>query len=144
VDLSADALEVARLNGRRLNITADFRQSDLFTDIGGRYEMIVSNPPYIPTGVIPTLEEEVRSYDPNLALDGGEDGLSFYRRIVEQASTRLEDGGWLLFEIGHDQGRCVRDMMENAGYGELQVVKDLAGRDRVVLGRRMYRRNRDV
>lgn len=144
VDLSADALEVERLNGRRLNITADFRQSDLFTDIGGRYEMIVSNPPYIPTGVIPTLEEEVRSYDPNLALDGGEDGLSFYRRIVEQASTRLEDGGWLLFEIGHDQGRCVRDMMENAGYGELQVVKDLAGRDRVVLGRRMYRRNRDV
>lgn len=144
VDLSADALEVARLNGRRLKITADFQQSDLFADIGGRYEMIVSNPPYIPTGVISTLEEEVRSYDPNLALDGGEDGLSFYRRIVEQASTHLEDGGWLLFEIGHDQGRCVRDMMENAGYGELQVVKDLAGRDRVVLGRRMYRRNRDV
>lgn len=139
-DLSREALEVAKINGDRLGVDAQFVRSDLFTDIRGKYDMIVSNPPYIPTGTVATLEQEVQGYDPAQALDGGVDGLDFYRRILEQAADYLEDGGWLLLEIGHDQGEAVRGQMEARGYRQLQVVRDLAGRNRVVLGRREDRR----
>lgn len=139
-DLSREALEVAKINGDRLGVDAQFVRSDLFTDIRGKYDMIVSNPPYIPTGTVATLEQEVQGYDPAQALDGGVDGLDFYRGILEQAADYLEDGGWLLLEIGHDQGEAVRGQMEARGYRQLQVVRDLAGRNRVVLGRREDRR----
>lgn len=143
VDISEAALEVARMNGKRLNIPAVFSKSDLFEQIDGYYDMIVSNPPYIPTSVIGSLEDEVRRFDPALALDGGEDGLDFYRRLIGASRDYLSPGGWLLLEIGHDQREAVLRMMEKAGYKELQAVSDLAGHDRVVMGRK-DRRNEDV
>mgnify|MGYP005809119387 CR=1 FL=1 len=143
VDISESALEVARINGKRLNIPAVFSKSDLFEQIDGYYDMIVSNPPYIPTSVIGNLEDEVRRFDPALALHGGEDGLDFYRRLIGTSWNYLSPGGWLLLEIGHDQKKAVLRMMEEAGYREPQSVKDLAGHDRVVMGRK-DRRNEDV
>ena len=143
VDISEAALEVARMNGKRLNIPAVFSKSDLFEQIDGYYDMIVSNPPYIPTSVIGSLEDEVRRFDPALALDGGEDGLDFYRRLIGASRDYLSPGGWLLLEIGHDQREAVLRMMEKAGYKELQAVSDLAGHDRVVMGQK-DRRNEDV
>lgn len=143
VDISEAALEVARMNGKRLNIPAVFFKSDLFEQIDGYYDMIVSNPPYIPTSVIGSLEDEVRRFDPALALDGGEDGLDFYRRLIGASRDYLSPGGWLLLEIGHDQREAVLRMMEKAGYKELQAVSDLAGHDRVVMGQK-DRRNEDV
>ena len=143
VDISEAALEVARMNGKRLNIPAVFSKSDLFEQIDGYYDMIVSNPPYIPTSVIGSLEDEVRRFDPALALDGGEDGLDFYRRLIGASRDYLSPGGWLLLEIGDDQREAVLRMMEKAGYKELQAVSDLAGHDRVVMGQK-DRRNEDV
>ena len=96
--------------------------------------MIVSNPPYIRTSVIEELEEEVKFHDPLLALDGKEDGLYFYRRIVEESVQYLNVGGRLYFEIGHDQGADVKNLMKDAGFSEVTVKKDLAGLDRVVFG----------
>lgn len=134
VDVSEEALEVAGENAKRLGVTAEFLQSDLFEKVEGKYDVIVSNPPYIPTDVIRGLSEEVRLHDPLLALDGEEDGLSFYRRIVEAAPDYLTEGGKLCFEIGHDQADAVCSLMIQRGFKELAVKKDLAGLDRVVLG----------
>ena len=100
----------------------------------GTYDVVVSNPPYIRTSVIETLQEEVKDHDPYLALDGKEDGLYFYRRIIEQAPAYLKKKGWLLFEIGSDQGEDVKNLMEQAGYTGVSVKKDLAGLDRAVFG----------
>ena len=97
--------------------------------------MIVSNPPYIATEVIGTLSPEVRLHDPLLALDGGEDGLLFYRRIAQQAASYLKKGGWLIVETGWDQGDSVSRLFADAGFVEVSVRKDLGGLDRVVLGR---------
>lgn len=143
-DVSGGALEVAKMNGKNLGIFADFRHSDLFAGIQERYDMIVSNPPYIPTKVIEGLEEEVRSHDPSLALDGGTDGLDFYRRISAEAGEYLNPGGWLLLEIGHDQAEAVLGLLKKNRYAQLQVVRDLAGLDRVIIGRKENRRNEDV
>lgn len=134
-DLSAQALEVARENAGNLSLNAEFVQSDLFEKIEGKFEIIVSNPPYIPSGEIPTLMEEVRDHDPLMALDGGEDGLCFYREIVKSAGRYLYPGGRLFLEIGCKQGVEVSALMEKAGYGEVTVCQDLAGLDRVVSGR---------
>lgn len=136
VDISPEALEVARENSRLLHIPATFLRSNLLNQVEGTFDLIVSNPPYIPRDVIEGLMEEVRDYEPRLALDGGEDGLDFYRRITCEAGEYLKPGGWLLMEIGQDQADDVRNMMEAAGYEEIQVVQDLAGLDRVVLGKK--------
>ena len=96
--------------------------------------MIVSNPPYIETAVIDTLQEEVRLHDPYIALDGKEDGLYFYRRIISEAGKYLKPQGKLMFEIGCDQAGAVEELMKNAGYEQITVKKDLAGLDRVVYG----------
>lgn len=133
-DLSADALDVAEENARRLGMEAEFVQSDLFENISGRYGMILSNPPYIRTSEIEKLQEEVRLYDPVLALDGREDGLYFYRRIVRESRGCLEKGGLLMFEIGFDQAEEVSGLMRDAGFTGIRVKKDLAGLDRVVSG----------
>lgn len=135
-DLSEEALAVAERNSRELDIPALWKISDLFSDISGTYDIIVSNPPYIESHVIDNLMEEVRDHEPRMALDGTEDGLYFYRRISREAGKYLAPGGVLAFEIGYDQGGPVRLMLENAGYEEIRVVKDLAGLDRVVLGRK--------
>lgn len=135
-DISAEALSVAWENARRQQVDVEFRQGDLFSPIEGRFDVIVSNPPYIPTGEIEGLMEEVRRFEPMLALDGSEDGLYFYRRLAAEAPDFLRDGGWLLVEIGCDQGRAVAELFEEAGFCEVNCKKDLAGLDRVVTGRR--------
>ena len=136
-DLSEPALKMAEENRRLLEIPeerAAFVQSDLFERIEGTYDMIVSNPPYIRTEEIRKLQEEVRLHDPYGALDGKEDGLYFYRRIISEAGGYFEHQGTLLFEIGYDQAEDVKRLMEEAGYSQIYVKKDLAGLDRVVGG----------
>lgn len=109
-------------------------ESDLFDGIEGRFDIIVSNPPYIRSGEIPGLMPEVREHEPVLALDGGEDGLDFYRRILEGCRAHLCGGGMLFLEIGYDQGEAVSGLLAEAGFLEVAVVKDYAGLDRVVCG----------
>lgn len=135
-DVSEEALKVARENSRRLEVPMTWIQSDLFAKIPEeeKYDVIVSNPPYIETAVIDTLQEEVRLHDPYIALDGKEDGLYFYRRIISEAGKYLKTQGKLMFEIGCDQAEAVEELMKNAGYEQITVKKDLAGLDRVVYG----------
>ena len=133
-DISKQAINVAKENAKLNNVNATFERSDLFEDVSDAFDVIVSNPPYIPTEVIGGLMPEVAVYEPMLALDGKEDGLHFYRRIVADASKYLKPNGKLLFEIGHDQGESVSSLMKEAGYQEVRVIKDLAGNDRVVIG----------
>lgn len=134
-DVSRAALEVAERNKARHQADVSFAESDLFENLEGRYDMILSNPPYIRTDVIGELEEEVRRYDPILALDGREDGLYFYREIICRAKAHLKNGGLLFFEIGYDQREAVTDLMRKNGYREIHAGKDLAGLDRIVTGR---------
>ena len=134
VDISDDALAVARENAQNLGLEAEFRHSDLLEKVEGKFDMIVSNPPYIETAVIDTLMPEVREHEPMLALDGREDGLYFYRRIVEQCTSYMTRGARLFFEIGYDQGEAVKDMMIHKGFCEVEIIKDYAGLDRVVTG----------
>lgn len=146
-DISEDALSVAKENAGRLQTgeRAVFVKSDLFSgeyfrQNGGKkrqeYDMLISNPPYIPTAEIHKLMDEVRFYDPFSALDGKEDGLYFYRRITEEAADHLKPGGWLLYEIGCNQGTAVSELLRKAGFCRVAVRKDLAGLDRVVLGQK--------
>ncbi len=134
-DISEKALAVAEENARLLDLAADFVQSDLFENVDGKFEIIVSNPPYIPAKMIPELMEEVREHDPLTALDGGGDGLDFYRKIIKEAEKYLYSGGMLFFEIGYDQAEAVSGYMKEAGYQDITVCKDLSGLDRVVSGR---------
>lgn len=139
VDLSERALAVARENQERLRserpeMKAQFLEGDLFAGLEERFDMIVSNPPYIKTDVIDTLMPEVREHEPVMALDGGADGLVFYHRIAGDAGAYLNGGGMLFFEIGCEQAEDVRSIMEAAGFREVEVVKDFAGLDRVVYG----------
>ena len=133
-DISAGALGVARKNKERLSLQADLVQSDLFLKLRGKFDVIVSNPPYIRRGEIPALMEEVRGHEPWLALDGHEDGLFFYRRIAGECRPYLKEGGRLYLEIGCDQGTEVPGILREQGFAGIQVVKDLAGLDRVVIG----------
>lgn len=144
-DISGEALQVAEENKRRLlGTSADARlpeipdcifvQSDLFENIEGRFDIIVSNPPYISADEIETLMPEVRDHEPRLALDGGGDGLFFYRRIIAESPGYLPGGGMLFFEIGCHQAEAVVMLMEEAGFLEVKTVKDYAGLDRVVYG----------
>ena len=134
VDISTKALEVAKQNAKNLGVTPTFLHSDLFENVSGRYDIIVSNPPYIRTKVIEELAEEVKLHDPMIALDGKEDGLYFYRKIIAESPNYLEKGGSLYFEIGHDQGEDVKTLMIERGFSDVTVKKDLAGLDRVVFG----------
>ena len=133
-DLSGEALKVAQKNAARLGVKAEFLQSDLFEAVEGQFDMIVSNPPYIPTKDIEGLMPEVRDHEPRMALDGMEDGLYYYREIVRQSPAYLKKGGRLLLEIGYDQGEAVRGLLCGAGFENVRVVKDLGELDRVVLG----------
>lgn len=139
VDLSAEALEVAERNVLKVLTPekaehAHFLQSDLFEKVEGKFEIIVSNPPYIASAEVEKLMPEVRDHEPRMALDGTEDGLYFYRRIIEEAGKHLVSSGMLFFEIGYDQGQAVSELMRTEGYCDVQVVQDYAGLDRVVLG----------
>lgn len=135
VDISQEALQVAVQNAELLGIRADFLKSDLYEKVTGKFDLLVSNPPYIERKVIPTLMEEVREYDPYIALDGGEDGLDFYRRIIGGAQDYLKRGGQILMEIGSGQAQAVSELLYEAGFKEIDVCKDFAGLNRVVSGR---------
>ena len=137
-DISKDALEVARQNAEQLGISdrVTFVQGDLFDELGqGGFDLIVSNPPYIRTDVIETLDAEVKDHEPVLALDGGTDGLDIYRRIAEEAPGYLKEGGCLMMEIGFDQAEEVAELLKE-GFDDVQVMKDLAGLDRIVSAKR--------
>ena len=120
-DLSEKALEVAQKNGSLLNLKAEWCLSNLFSHINGKYDIIVSNPPYIESAVIETLMEEVREHEPRMALDGKEDGLYFYREITKQAGVYLNAGGILAFEIGYNQGEAVSQMLKEEQYEEIKA-----------------------
>lgn len=140
VDLSESALEVANENASALlgnkspQPVYKFIRSDLFENVEGKYDIIVSNPPYIRSEVIETLMPEVKEHEPRMALDGSEDGLYFYRKITDLGKEYLKRGGMLYYEIGHDQGEEVSEIMRAAGFSDVQIVKDYAGLDRVVYG----------
>ncbi len=135
-DISKAALNVAKENADSLGLAdrAEFIETDLFPDNTiGKFDVIVSNPPYIATEVIKTLAPEVKDYEPNLALDGSKDGLEFYRRIVNGAGEYLFSSGYLIMEIGYDQAEAVKALLtENGKYHDIEVIKDYAGNDRVV------------
>lgn len=134
-DISKQALNVAKENAKLNEVPVLFERSDLFEHITDTYDVIVSNPPYIRTDVIPELMPEVQCFEPIEALDGKEDGLFFYRKMTAEAAKYLNPEGRLLFEIGYDQGEAVSQMMREAGFSEVRVIKDLAGNDRVVTGK---------
>lgn len=140
-DLSQGALHVAGNNAQTNCVEVSLVQGDLFENIKDKFDVIVSNPPYIATKDVGNLMPEVRDYEPQMALDGAEDGLFFYRRIMETSSQFLRNEGWLCFEIGYDQGESVSSLMRAAGFHEVTIKKDLAGLNRVVLGRRMEEEN---
>jgi release factor glutamine methyltransferase len=135
VDVSRDALKIARKNAEKHGIKADFINMDILTEIPQqKFDLVISNPPYIETDVIKTLQTEVKDYEPMLALDGGADGLIFYERIVEISPSILMDNGILAFEIGYNQGKAVSEMMRKS-FSDVRVIKDLCGNDRVVIGK---------
>ncbi|MGN0169974.1 MAG: peptide chain release factor N(5)-glutamine methyltransferase [Lachnospiraceae bacterium] len=135
-DISKDALLLAKENAKNNRAEVEFVYSDLFEKIEGTFHVIVSNPPYIKSAVIEGLDSEVKDYEPYEALDGKEDGLYFYRLIIEQSKEFLVPGGHLCFEIGYDQGAEVSELLKEQGYQDIQVKKDLAGLDRVITARK--------
>ena len=149
-DVSPMALQVAKKNADSLGVAdrADFVESDLFLapffqEKTGKdmplYDILISNPPYIRSADIEELMEEVRDHDPRLAVDGHEDGLDFYRKIVSEGQHFLKKDGWMLFEIGYDQGGDVSKLMKDNGFTDVQVARDLTGLDRVVLGKNSFK-----
>lgn len=151
-DLSEEALQMTCKNAKRYlegwellqesecasqeNRVFRLHHSDLFAafDKEARFDIIVSNPPYIPSAVIEGLEPEVRDFEPRMALDGTEDGLYFYKRLAEECTAFLNENGSVYFEIGHDQGEAVSELLAAHGFQDIKVIKDLAGQDRVVCG----------
>ena len=131
-EVQPEAVALAQENAGNLGIGATFIESDLFSQVQGKYDLIVSNPPYIESEVIKTLDREVREHEPMSALDGGTDGLEFYRRIADEARGFLSRGGMLFFEIGYNQAEAVSELLRLNGYIDIVVKKDLAGLDRVV------------
>jgi release factor glutamine methyltransferase len=132
VDVSTKALEIARQNNIINGANVKLLHSDLFENIHEKFDVIVSNPPYIPTKDIECLEEEVKIHEPMLALDGDTDGLRFYELICKNAAFHLNDNGKIFFEIGYNQGMDVYNLLKNNGFKDIQISKDLSGRDRMV------------
>jgi release factor-specific protein-(glutamine-N5) methyltransferase len=130
VDISADALELAKENAEINEADILFVQSDLFTRLRGRFDLIISNPPYIPSADIETLQTEVKDYEPRIALDGGADGLDIYRRIAAEATKYLNRGGMLMMEVGEGEAEKVVRLFKNSAYS--MIVKDFNGVDRYV------------
>ena len=140
VDISASALQVCRLNVAMNNLNSRMlcMQADALCSppLGiGQFDVIVSNPPYIPSGELETLDSSVRDYEPFWALDGGEDGLKFYKGIIKHWRTVLRPGGLVFFEVGENQAATVMDMLLRAGFAEAECREDTAGIPRVVIGR---------
>ncbi len=135
VDISADALHVAKENAKSLGANVCFIQSNLFEKLKGKkFDAIISNPPYIETEVIKELDKEVKDNEPHLALDGGADGLDFYRKIISEAPNYLNSAGEIIFEIGFTQAERVSQFLQS-DFEEIEVIKDFGGNDRVVSAR---------
>lgn len=134
VDISTEAIEMAKKNAMNNNVSVKFINSNLFENVEGKFDIILSNPPYIEKEVIKTLESDVKDYEPILALDGGVDGLDFYRRIIKDCHKHINDQGSVIFEIGYNQGEAVSKLLIDKGFQNVEVKKDLAGLDRVVIG----------
>lgn len=135
VDISPDALAVARQNAQTLAADVTFTQGDLCTPYAGsRFDLLVSNPPYIRQTELAGLQPEVIDFEPVMALDGGADGLDFYRRLVAAAPELLTPGGWLLVEVGYDQASDVAKLMDTAGLRDISTGHDSAGIERIVWG----------
>ncbi len=133
VDISEKALEVAKINAKKLGVNVNFVLSDLFDKLDGKkFDIIVSNPPYIESDVIETLDVEVKNNEPHLALDGGKSGLEFYEKIISQAPKFLNGSGSILFEIGYNQADSVSKLLEK-DFKNIKVIKDYDGNDRVVI-----------
>lgn len=136
VDISDDALKVAEINNERLNGSCNFFKSDLFSNVDEKFDIIYSNPPYIKSDVIDTLQREVRDFEPRLALDGGWDGLKFYRDITKAAPLYLKEGAYLAFEIGYDQRADIENILRENNFINIESFKDYGDKDRVVIGLR--------
>lgn len=134
-DISRKALSVARGNAKRLVADVTFIESDMYSQITDKYDIIISNPPYIPTRDIGGLMEEVKDHEPVLALDGSVDGLRFYRIIADEINRFLKPGGYVFFEIGYNQGKAVGEILREAGLMDIKIINDLAGLSRVISGR---------
>lgn len=137
VDINPKALEIARINSIKLEVSDRVVcvNSDVFEGLEeDKFDIIVSNPPYIRSSVIDSLQEEVKKYEPRLALDGGDDGLIFYRRITSESVKWLIPGGLLAYEIGHDQGSAVAELMDN-DFEVIEIKQDYGNKDRVVAGK---------
>ena len=134
-DISPDALEVARNNASLNGAKVRFIKSDLFDRLDGRFDIIVSNPPYIDDKAYSELDPRVRKHEPAIALNGGDDGLKFYRKIISEAKTFLNPGGYLLLEIGYDQKEAVEGLMRQYDYTDIRSYKDYSGNDRIVMAR---------
>ncbi len=132
-DKSKEALKMAEENAKFNDANISFIESDLFENIKQSFDIIVSNPPYIKTNIIDTLQKEVKDYEPKMALDGGEDGLSFYRIIIKEAKKHLNKDGILMFEIGYDQAEAVSKFFEENNYKNIKIIKDYGTNDRVVM-----------
>jgi release factor glutamine methyltransferase len=137
IDISKQALSLAENNAKKNNVKVEFIQSDLFNGLkkSKKYDIIISNPPYISSSEIEKLDIEVKKYDPRLALDGGEDGLDFYRKIISSARERLNKGGYIFFELGNDQRKQVEDMLKVAGFDDINIVEDYNKIERIIYGR---------
>lgn len=137
VDISKNAIEIAKKNALRNKVESQltFIQSNMFEKVEKKFDIIVSNPPYIKTDVIPKLDKQVQN-EPHIALDGGKDGLKFYKIIIEEAKKYLEENGKLILEIGYDQKEEVENLIKQSGqYKKIEVIKDLSQNDRVIIGK---------
>ena len=135
VDISEDALLIAGNNSVKNNADkVDFLNSNMFRNISGTYDFILSNPPYIKSADIEELEQEVKEMEPRIALDGYGDGLHFYRILAKESPQYLNEGGAVFFEIGYDQGAAVKALLDENGFTDTGIIKDLSGLDRVVCG----------
>ncbi len=134
VDISEKALNTAKENAKINNVSEriDFIKSDIFENITEKYDIIISNPPYIQSDIIKTLIPQVKDYEPLSALDGGKDGLYFYKKIISECKNYINKNGALLFEIGYNQSFEVSELLSEKGFGEIKTTKDYAGLDRVV------------
>ena len=131
-DISKKALKIAKMNAKKHRVNVDMYQSNMFDKVQGKFNVIVSNPPYIETDVVKTLDKEVIEHDPILALDGGDDGLDFYREIASNIPDYLLEGGVLLLEIGYNQGESVSSLFKDMAT-DIQVIKDYNNNDRVIV-----------
>ena len=134
VDISDEAIRHAKLNSEKLGADINIQKSDLFENVNGRFDIIVSNPPYIKTKVIDTLDKCVKDFEPMLALDGGDDGLNIYRKIVESAPKFLSEEGYIAFEIGYDQADDLKGLLEK-DFENIKIIKDYSKNDRVVIAK---------